>query len=298
MPKVSVICIVYNSMVYLPRTVASVLTQTLPDFELIIIDDGSSDNVVAWVSTLNDPRIKLVSQTNRGIPGARNTGIEHARGEYLAFLDGDDLWEPTKLEKQVACLEARPEVGLVHTAIRYVDANDQEVNQVLGVRGDGDVWREVVIQNPVRCGSSPLVRRECFETVGTFDPTLFFCDDWDMWIRIATRYHFTVINEPLTLYRQHGANMTKSYQAIMPNFKRVIERAFQASEVNTPLKEEAYGRAYLFAAWRAFFARDIPMTRSLRKNAFKAYPKLRFEKNSLSLTLHLMKAQWLGQKTE
>ena len=298
MPKVSVICIVYNSMVYLPRTVASVLAQTLNDFELLIIDDGSSDNVVAWVSTLNDPRVKLISQANRGIPGARNTGIEHARGEYLAFLDGDDLWEPTKLEKQVACLEARPEVGLVHTAIRYVDANDQEVNQVLGVRGDGDVWREVVIQNPVRCGSSPLVRRECFETVGVFDPDLFFCDDWDMWIRIATRYHFTVINEPLTLYRQHGANMTKSYQAIMPNFKKVIERAFQASDVNTPLKEEAYGRAYLFAAWRAFFARDIPMTRSLRKNAFKAYPKLRFEKNSLSLTLHLIKAQWLGQRTE
>lgn len=299
MPRVSVVCIVYNSMTYLPATVASVLAQTFTDFELVIVDDGSSDNVIEWVSALTDARIRLVSQANKGIPGARNTGIEHARGEFIAFLDGDDLWEPMKLEKQVACLALRPEVGFVHTAIRYIDANGHEVNQVLSVRGDGDVWRDLAVQNPVRCGSTPLVRRKCFEDVGVFDPTLFFCDDWDMWIRISKRHHFAAINEPLTLYRQHGANMTKSYQAIMPNLQRVIERTFEDVPADcTSLKKEAYGRAYLFAAWRALFADDLQMTRSLRNEAFSTYPRLRFEKNSISLTLNLEKAQWLGHKTE
>ena len=104
MPKVSVIIPTYNAMTYLPETVESVLRQTYSNFELLIIDDGSSDQTVQWVSQLVDSRVRLISQENQGASVARNTGIAHAQGEYVAFLDADDLWEPTKLEQQVRCL--------------------------------------------------------------------------------------------------------------------------------------------------------------------------------------------------
>ncbi len=297
--KVSVIIPAYNALHFLPQTVESALAQTWQDFELLIVDDGSSDGTRDWVFQQHDSRIRMVQKPNGGLAAARNTGINTTQGEYIAFLDADDLWEPTKLERQVACLDARPEVGLVHTAIRYIDEQGREINRVLGVQGDGAVWKEVVVHNPVRCGSTPLVRRECFEVVGVFDPTLTFSEDWDMWLRIASSYHFATINEPLTLYRQHNTNMTKGYQVIMPNLEKIIERAFQnAPAESAVLKQESYGRAYLFAAWRAFFAHDFSMAKMLQKQAFAAWPKLQFEKNSLNLTLKLARVRFLERSTK
>lgn len=293
MPKVSVIIPAYNALRFLPATIASVLAQTFQDFEVVVVDDGSADGTATWVRGHSDPRIHLVEQSNQGAAVARNAGIANATGEYIAFLDADDLWEPTKLAQQVACLDTRLEVGLVHTAIRYIDEHGDKVNRVLGVRGSGEVWREVVIYNPVRCGSTPLVRCDCFRTVGVFDPDLSFAEDWDMWIRISARYHFAVIDQPLVLYRQHETNMTKGYQAIMPNFIKVIEQAFRNAPVDSAfLKREAYGRAYLFAAWRAFFAGALEEATSFRKRALYHWPRLRYTRNSLSLGLKLNRAKW------
>ena len=101
MSKVSVIIPAYNAMNYLPQTLKSVLQQTFTDFEILIINDGSSDDIVEWSSQISDSRVKLISQINQGVSAARNTGIRNAQGEYIAFIDADDLWEPTKLEKQV-----------------------------------------------------------------------------------------------------------------------------------------------------------------------------------------------------
>lgn len=295
-PRISIIIPAYNALRFLPQTVASALAQTWQDFELLVVDDGSTDATSAWVAQHPDARVQLIQQTNQGAATARNTGIAATRGAYIAFLDADDLWEPTKLEKQVECLEAQPKVGLVHTAIRYIDENNREINRELGTQGDGDVWKEVVVYNPVRCGSTPLIRRACFEKVGVFDPGFSFAEDWDMWIRIAAHYHFAVLNEPLVLYRQHEDNMTKGYQAIMPNFIRIIERAFQnAAAENNSLKQEAYGRAYLFAAGRAFGAGDPGEADTLLRQAFEHYPKLRYTKSSIKLGFQLHKTWWLGQ---
>ena len=296
MPKVSVVIPAYNTVHFLPQTVKSVLQQTFQDFEIIVVNDGSTDGTELWLSQLEQPQLTYITQNNQGLPATRNTGIAAAQGAYIAFLDADDLWEPTKLEQQVACLDARPEVGLVHTAIRYIDEQNYEINRIFGVEGDGNVWQKVVVHNPVRCGSTPMVRRDCFATVGVFDPTLTFSEDWDMWIRIAAHYPFATINEPLVSYRQHGTNMTKGYQAIMPNFIKIIERAFE----NTPagsesLKQEAYGRAYLFAAGRAFGAGDLDESFSLLRQAFDHHPRLRYTKYSLHLIFQLFRKQWLGR---
>jgi glycosyltransferase involved in cell wall biosynthesis len=131
MPKVSVVIPAYNAMTYLPETVESVLKQTFTNFEVLIINDGSSDHIMQWVTQISDSRVRLISQENQGLPGARNTGIAQAQGEYVAFLDADDWWEPTKLEKQVRCFEERPGVGLVYTWTALIDASRQPMAEYL-----------------------------------------------------------------------------------------------------------------------------------------------------------------------
>ncbi len=108
-------------MSYLPETIANVLEQTYTDFEVLVVNDGSTDNIRSGYQVVDDSRVKLISQTNLGLAGARNTGIKESQGEYLAFLDADDLWESTKLAKQVQVLDSHPEVGLVYTWVAYID---------------------------------------------------------------------------------------------------------------------------------------------------------------------------------
>lgn len=296
-PKVSIIIPAYNTRHFLPQTVSSALSQTWQDFELLIVDDGSTDGTGQWVAEQTDPRIHLVRQPNQGAAAARNTGIKHAKGKYIAFLDADDLWEVDKLKKQVAVLDSLSEVGLVHTAIHYIDENGDSINRILGVRGEGNVWREVVTDNPVRCGSTPLIRRECFDKLGVFDTSLSFAEDWEMWIRIARHYQFATINEPLVAYRQHKTNMTKSYKRIMPNFQKILERTFRDSPGHErALEHKAYGYAYLFSAWRAYLAGDVREAVTLHRQAHRVYPRMLLVKNSLNLSARLAKTRLLEPK--
>jgi glycosyltransferase involved in cell wall biosynthesis len=112
----------------------NVLSQTYDDFEVIVVNDGSSDETQQWVSQIKDPRVKLISQENQGLAGARNTGIAHAQGEYITFLDADDLWEPTKLEKQVCVLEDNPEIALVYTWVAFIDEAGKHTGRVFKMR--------------------------------------------------------------------------------------------------------------------------------------------------------------------
>jgi len=286
--QVSVIIPAYNALAYLPQALESVQTQTFTDFELIVVDDGSSDGTAAWLGTLTGPRLKVLCQPHQGSGAARNTGLEHAAGRYVAFLDADDLWQPTKLAKQVSHLDAHPEVGLVHSAISYIDEVGRPINRVLSASGNGQVWRQMLEANLVRCGSTPMIRRCCFSKAGTFDTTLTVFQDWEMWIRIAKHYPFAVLDEPLAAYRQHPANISKSYRLMETHFRKIIEGAFQDVPADVmPLKNRAYGRAYLHTAWRALYAGDSAAAFRLQLRALRYYPRLLYTKNSIHLTLKL-----------
>lgn len=259
-PKVSVVCIIYNSMAYLPQTVASVLAQSFGDFELILVDDGSSDNVAEWAATLTDPRISFVSQLNQGIPGARNTGIAHARGLYIAFLDGDDLWDASKLEQQVERLDHSPNVGLVYTHLELIDAHNNYIGRSQTMNAEGDVLSTILVSNFIGSGSSPMVRKRCFDELGVFcrESTLAWCDDWDMWVRIAAHYDFAVIKEPLTCYRLHAGGASTGVKQLVSLVPAIVERIYQ----NVPsrylyLRTRTYGTFYLYLALRALETRDF-----------------------------------------
>ncbi|QDL09642.1 glycosyltransferase family 2 protein [Brasilonema octagenarum UFV-E1] len=296
MPKVSVVIPAYNAMTYLPETMESVQRQTFSDFEVLIINDGSADNIVEWVSQLVDPRVKLICQTNQGVPLARNKGIANAQGEYIAFLDADDLWEPTMLEKQVGCLENNPTVGLVHTWMAVIDAQSQPTGRVMISNAEGDVWKQLVVQNTVP-SSSVMVRRGCFDTVGGFDPNLRNIDDWDMWIRIAARYPFAVIKEPLMHYRMHLNNMTKNWQVVEEAFEMIIEKAFRSAPPELLyLKSRSYGHANMFLAWKAVQSgnRNYKKAIHFQEQAIAHFPLLRFSREYFRLSLAIAMLQWFG----
>jgi glycosyltransferase involved in cell wall biosynthesis len=248
-PKVSVIIPAYNAMKFLPETLESVLNQTFSDFDVFIINDGSSDNIIEWATEIQDSRVKLISQENKGLAGARNTGITKSQGQYIAFIDADDLWEPTKLERQVHAFELNPELGLVDTYVSMVDTQ----NQFLYIAGasyqEGNVLRRAIEENLVMCGSSAMINRQCFEKVGFFDQTLRGAEDWNMWARIALHYPFKVVEEPLVRYRNHPNSMSQDWQLMKTETTKAIEKVFELVPPELAwVKQRTFARANLYVA--------------------------------------------------
>jgi glycosyltransferase involved in cell wall biosynthesis len=296
MPKVSVVIPAYNSMEYLPQTLESVLQQSFRDFEVLIVNDGSCDHIEQWGAELADPRVKLISQVNQGVSAARNTGIAQAQGEYIAFLDSDDLWELSKLAKQVQCLEAEGEVGLVHTWMFFADEQGKSTGRVLRSDAEGWVWEQLAERNMVAC-SSVMVRRSCLESVGVFDPGLRINEDWDLWIRIASRYPFAVMKEALVYYRQLPTSISKNYRVMESAFHTVIERTFELAPPNLePLKSRSYGHAYLCLAWKALQSvdRDYKLATSFQRKALVHCSSFQFSYENLRLSLAIVLMRLFG----
>lgn len=298
MPQVSVVIPAYNAMAYLPETLQSVLAQTFPDFEVLIVNDGSSDGIEEWFATVQDQRVQLISQVNQGLSGARNTGIKHAQANYIAFLDADDLWEATKLEKQVHCLNANPEAGLVYTWTAYINEAGISTGRIFASEAEGDVWKTLILHNIVECGSVAMVRRECFATVGMFDRNLrSYVEDWDMWLRIATRYPFKVVKEPLVYYRQRSTSASKDWESMEQSFQIVIAKAFDtAPESLHYLKPHSYALANVCLAWKALQSQkqDFQRANEYLQNALRQYPRFRFSKEYFRLSLAIFLMRYFG----
>src|SRR5690349_11336244 len=184
MPKlVSVVIPTYNTRRYVAEAVESALAQTYRPIEILVADDGSTDGTEVEMRRFGDA-VRYLVQRNQGPAAARNLGIGTAQGEYVAFLDADDLWEPTKIAKQVAVMERDARVGVVYCGIHRVDL--QAGTTVTIVRDDpalrGDIRRMLLLRNRV-VTSTLLIRRACFERAGLFDETLRWAEDWDLWIR-------------------------------------------------------------------------------------------------------------------
>jgi glycosyltransferase involved in cell wall biosynthesis len=294
-PKVSIVIPAYNAMDFLPETIETIINQTYTDFEVLVIDDGSLDNVVEWVSQLQDPRVKIVSQANQGVSGARNKGIELARGEYMAFSDADDLWESTKLAKQVERLDQDSTVGLVYVWTALADQNGIPTGRVVSSNAEGNVWQQLTALNMVCCGSTPLVRRCCFETVGLFAVDISFSEDWDMWLRIAAKYPFAVVKEPLLRYRQHQNNTSRNCQLMLKDSRIIIERAFSSAPIELlHLRNRSYGCIYLYLGWRAIEDMDYLQSIYFRSSAIAHFPQLFFSSKYIRLIIRTSLLRWFG----
>jgi glycosyltransferase involved in cell wall biosynthesis len=219
MPRVSILLTCYNHLKYLPIAFDSILDQTFQNFEIIALDDGSTDGTRQWLESQHHLRLKLIfNESNLGTYGTLNVGLQAAQGEYIAVFNDDDVWLPTKLEQQIALLDSNPQIGLVHTDGYFIDGEGQERHDSpLGFdfprTETGDILLALIYANSI-IASAVLARRECFDQLGGFNPGYFGSGDWEMWYRIAEHWQVGYLAEPLTLYRVHGANASHKLDRI------------------------------------------------------------------------------------
>lgn len=247
-PKVSVVITCYNYGRYLSGAIESILGQTYKDLEIILIDDGSTDNTEQVASQYaNHSRLTYIRQNNAGQSNAKNTGIKQSSGEFIAFLDADDRWCPEKLAKQMVRFEDK-NVGVVYCRAKYLNEDDEEIlfemtGSYLQPR-QGKVTDWLFFDNFVQFSSS-VVRKDCLDKFGVFDETLKMGIDWDLWLRISTAYSFDFVDEQLFYYRVgHSGQMSKNLETRQECSGRIMERFLAhypgAVEVKTVEKATYY----------------------------------------------------------
>jgi glycosyltransferase involved in cell wall biosynthesis len=249
MPKISVIIPVYNGEKTISKTIQSVQAQTFSNLEIIVINDGSTDGTLEKISTIKDSRIKIFSYTNGGLPVARNRGISHATGEFLTFLDADDLWTPDKLELQLAALQAHPEAGVAYSWSVFMDEQGEYFHEDDPILYEGNVLPKLLLRNFIAHGSNLLIRREAIESVGEFDPTVPPCADWDFYLRLAARWSFVVVPKSQILYRQSSSSMSAKVEEMEKYSIMVVEKAFQSAPQELQyLKSQSLAGVYHYSA--------------------------------------------------
>lgn len=219
MPKVSVLMPSYNYARYLPFAVESILSQSYSDLELIITDDCSTDNsrevVEHWKK--RDPRVVGVNHViNRGLAGARNSGLAVSSGQFIALCDADDIWQPDKLKIQMEVFQRNQEVGLVHCDSAIIDGDGNPTGQLFssmihraGQPTSGNLFEELCQRNFL-CNPTVILRREAVQCAGGFDESLRSLEDWVCWAKVSKNYPFYYVDEPLVRYRIHGSGLSRN----------------------------------------------------------------------------------------
>jgi len=223
---VSVIIPAYNAEKTIKATMQSVLKQTYDNIELLIINDGSTDSTPEIVRTFKDPRIRLYDFTNAGLSAARNRGIARATGEYISFIDADDMWSKDKIESHVQALKDNPSAAVVYSWSYGIYKGTKKRLPDQTYRLSGDVYREMLCINFVAGGSNILAKKEAIEKTGKFDETLTACEDWDYYIRLAREYEFAHIPKFQVFRSITRDNMSSNFLAMEKNALKVIEKNF------------------------------------------------------------------------
>ncbi|MEI7674054.1 MAG: glycosyltransferase, partial [Deltaproteobacteria bacterium] len=230
-PLVSVVIPAYNAENTIDETLHSVRGQTYAKLEIIVVDDGSTDSTAAHVfrHCTEDPRVRLIQQPNQGLAAARNAGITGASSDYIAPVDADDLWHPTKIERQKEAMMAGDgEVGLVYTWYALIDENSRVISSMPGPINEGNVLQRMCRGNLIGNGSSPLMLRQAVLEAGGYDRTLQDrgaqgCEDWNLYFQLAEKYKFAVVADHLTGYRQLPGSMSSNVPRMMRSYDMVMQ---------------------------------------------------------------------------
>jgi glycosyltransferase involved in cell wall biosynthesis len=280
-PKVSVIMPVHNGEKYIVEAIESGLAQTYSNFELIVVNDGSTDGTYERIRPFLD-RIKYVAHpARRGVCAAANTGIENATGKLIAFFDSDDVWLPEKLELQVQYQQEHPQVALVHTDYLLFDEGGilPKDNSPPDVKRAGWIFPELFAECVI-CANTVMVRRDCLEKVGAFDETLY-TGDYDLWLRIARAYEIGYVPRVLTKYRQHPAQLSKTVHTSGPDAEpynvTVIKKILRLyPEIPQELGESAVRRRmsmlYFQAAYDFLYKGHLSTARKYLREAIRYQP--------------------------
>ncbi len=294
MKLVSVIVPVYKVEAYIAQAINSVLNQTYNHFELLIIDDGCSDTndrTIDICRQFKDSRIRIIYQKNRGLAGARNTGIRHSQGEYLAFLDGDDMWKPDKLSKQVEHLDSHPDVGVSFCRSAFMDNQDRLLGTYQMPRLQNITAEHLFYENSIGNGSAPVIRKEVLEEICFqdnrhgeqenfyFDEDFRRSEDLECWIRIVlqTSWKIEGLSDTLTLYRVNQEGLSASVFKQLASWEQVVNKTRSyAPDLIAHCEKPAKAHQLFYLARQAIKFKDGKTAVKLINQAFATYNKILF----------------------
>jgi len=268
LPLISIVLPVYNGANTIAGTVESVLDQLFADFELLVINDGSTDATLDVLGKVDDPRVSIHSFENRGLSASRNRGIRLAGGKYVSFIDADDLWTTDKLRKQLQALVSNPDAGMVYSLTDCIDEHGNYLGPGSHVVHFGHVYEQLLVRNFVESGSNPLIPLSILDKVGVFDESLNAAEDWDFFLRICHDYPVVCVPEAQILYRIHSHTMSSNIErqelACKQVFEEALERLPRGAERDRVDRE---GRANL----NRYFARRVITTASGQRAVLPAF---------------------------
>jgi glycosyltransferase involved in cell wall biosynthesis len=293
--KVSIIIPTYNSANTIESTITSIQQQSFIDWELIIIDDGSVDNTVDVIKNIDEPRIKLFVYENGGVGAARNRGIAQAKGEFIAFLDADDLWTKDKLTEQIEALNNNSEAKVAYSWTSFIDENGQNLFSGANLFYQGNIYEHLLLTNFLLSGSNILVRRDAFQVVEGFKPDIPFAADWDFYLRLARNFDFVVVPKYQILYRQSTGSMSSKIEELKQQSLQVIDEAFQDASTQLQfLKKRSYSILYLYCAelYRKKInhedKKSLINAKENLKNSILSYPQSLLEFNTIRILIKLI----------
>ena len=255
-PLVSAVIPVHNGEAFLSDAIESVLAQSYPRLECVVVDDGSTDGSADLVSSYDS--IRLVRQAQRGVSIARNEGVRRSHGSLVAFLDADDAWLPEKIERQVA--ELRPSTQMIYTGMYVTDARLRRTRVIVAPEPRFALRNTLTLEPPVvSVAQTGLITRQAFEAVGGFDPGLSTSADADLVCRVMTKYEVGAVRAPLALYRQHGDQMHLDARAMERDMLAIFGRMFddRPDNVLNGYRRRAFGNLYATLAAGAVHDRAL-----------------------------------------
>jgi glycosyltransferase involved in cell wall biosynthesis/O-antigen/teichoic acid export membrane protein len=279
-PRLSIVIPAYNVAPFIEAAVTSALDQTFRDLEVVVVDDGSTDETPAALASLaerrRDSRLRIVRQVNGGLSNARNRGIRESRSAFVGFLDGDDIWMPNKAERHIAFMEADSTIGISFSYSAYLTEDGRRTGAILLAGKSKPTLHDMIRRNHVGNGSAPVVRRACFAAAGLFQEDLLSCEDYEMWCRILwSQYRAALLPEVLTLYRLRDSSLSFNFKKFLANADRAMDY-IKRTMPNVPAHVLRSGHAehYRIAAWKAATCGQSSAGRRILLQAFRQQPWL------------------------
>ncbi len=252
MAEISVIIPAYNAEKTIVDSVRSALDQTFTDIEVIVSDDGSVDDTLSLLEEIKDSRLKVISSLNSGAAAARNRGIHNSKGEFIAFLDADDLWLKDKLELQLNVLKSNPLASTVYCWVDTFDEKSKNPRATSRTSVSGDIYINLLKNCFIVSGSNILVRKEALESIGLWDENLEASQDYDLYLRLAEKYEFVNVPQVLVWYRMSCQSMSTDFKRLEKTSLYVRKRALSKlpAEIQREIESDVIGGYYKSTIWR------------------------------------------------
>ncbi|AFY50941.1 glycosyl transferase [Nostoc sp. PCC 7524] len=293
MPIISVIIPVFNGERTIQETVKSVLQQTFDDFELIIINASSTDSTLDVISQFQDSRIKVFSYPKANVAVNRNRGAAYAVGEFLTFIDADDLWTPDKLEAQYKALVEYPEAAVAYSWTNCIDETGKFLRKCSTIAVTGNVYPHLLLEDFIGNGSNVMICYQAFKDVGGFDESLTNAQDSDLWLKLAARYQFVAVPKVQVLYRILTDSMSANVWKLESACLQVLERSFSHAPASLQyLKSYCLANLYKYLLYRSLEGYSdrskIQITTKFIIYTIKTDPSILFKKTIYKALLKLI----------